>query len=543
MYCRNCGRQLPDEAKFCPECGTEVPDLAALLQQQAAPEDGAETMIFTPAEQAQLEQAEQTATVYNADLPAGAESRKAEPMSARAYDPAQDEPVSPRAYVPDMAEREDGPNRKVLIAAVAAAAAVLVILSAVLTVKVLNSRQRAELPATEQAQLAYEEGRYNTARTLLEDYLADGTGTADDYKLLAQCLEALDDPVGAAQAYADGYAATGASSLANSAVDLWLTLAAQSDDGTAYYQKVLTLDPDNAAALRALQSAQDTETEAAPEETFPTVDPDEEGETETAETTETQSEQAQAFYDAGDYNGAEVILYTMRRSGSLTAEDYDLYGRVLEAQDREDGAVTLYYEGYVETGEESLRSAGTSLAMELADKAMAKSDYEVAQLWYQKILDYDSGNTAAADGLTAAETALNPPEPVYETVYTVVTGNYTWEEAKAEAEARGGQLAVITDQDDYDAIVQALGQTLLSAVWLGAETDTPGQWDDASWLDGTAITYTHWYPGEPNGEDGEQYLGLFLVDGTWYYNDFPNDISSYYENIGFVLQEQREVVE
>lgn len=24
MYCRNCGKQIPDDAKFCPECGASV---------------------------------------------------------------------------------------------------------------------------------------------------------------------------------------------------------------------------------------------------------------------------------------------------------------------------------------------------------------------------------------------------------------------------------------------------------------------------------------------------------------------------------------
>lgn len=24
MYCENCGKELPDEAKFCPECGKNV---------------------------------------------------------------------------------------------------------------------------------------------------------------------------------------------------------------------------------------------------------------------------------------------------------------------------------------------------------------------------------------------------------------------------------------------------------------------------------------------------------------------------------------
>ena len=29
MYCRFCGKQIPDQAKFCPECGTKKPEAQA----------------------------------------------------------------------------------------------------------------------------------------------------------------------------------------------------------------------------------------------------------------------------------------------------------------------------------------------------------------------------------------------------------------------------------------------------------------------------------------------------------------------------------
>ncbi len=593
MYCRNCGKPLPEDARFCQYCGTEVPDLEILLAaagrspaEEAPVEEeetsgtqmpaafGDKTVVLS---QEELQQFGQQATVYNADMPQGVNSRAGRQTagSARAYEPSQTEEesapwetaASPRAYVPEDAEEtpsaggsvraQAGPperspkEKKVLIAVAAAAIVSLVILSAVVTVLLLGGEQEETVSAAQQAQAAYNAGEYDEAVTLLEDWLENETGTAAEYRLLAQCYEALGDLDSAAQAYADGYAATGQQSLAVSAVDLWLQLAQQADEETAaeYYAKVLTLDPDNAQALLATQddSAQ-TEASAEPSaegteeaDEFPVVEEDSET---TQEDSLTQSEQAQAFYDEGDYNGAEVILYTMRRAGTLTAEDYALYGLVLQAQDRSDAAVTMYYEGYVETQDLSLLESGTALALELAQSAIDDGDYEVAQVWYERILDYDTDNAAATEGLETVEELLNPPEPVYETVYTVVSGTYTWEEAAAEAEARGGQLAVISDEETYEAITDLLGDTLLSVVWVGARTDVAGQWEDAKWVDGSDVTYTRWYSGEPNGDDGEgYYLGLFLVNGEWYYNDFPNDLSEYYESIGFVMESQVEVTQ
>ena len=36
--------------------------------------------------------------------------------------------------------------------------------------------------------------------------------------------------------------------------------------------------------------------------------------------------------------------------------------------------------------------------------------------------------------------------------YQIIEGSFTWHEAKADAEARGGHLAVITSQEENDTI-------------------------------------------------------------------------------------------
>jgi len=41
--------------------------------------------------------------------------------------------------------------------------------------------------------------------------------------------------------------------------------------------------------------------------------------------------------------------------------------------------------------------------------------------------------------------------------YELVNGSFTWDEAKADAETKGGQLATIKSADEKDAIKQVIG--------------------------------------------------------------------------------------
>jgi hypothetical protein len=49
------------------------------------------------------------------------------------------------------------------------------------------------------------------------------------------------------------------------------------------------------------------------------------------------------------------------------------------------------------------------------------------------------------------------------------------------------------------------------------------------------MDYIHWYSGEPSGGD-EYYLAMFSVNGTWYYNDVANVVSSYSGKRGYILE-------
>ncbi|MFU8892840.1 MAG: lectin-like protein [Luteolibacter sp.] len=79
--------------------------------------------------------------------------------------------------------------------------------------------------------------------------------------------------------------------------------------------------------------------------------------------------------------------------------------------------------------------------------------------------------------------------------YYVINGNFTWEEAQADATARGGRLAVITNHDDYTALQWRFRNTGTFNLWLGATDEVnESQW---RWLDGTPLVLSQWRTPSP----------------------------------------------
>ena len=88
-----------------------------------------------------------------------------------------------------------------------------------------------------------------------------------------------------------------------------------------------------------------------------------------------------------------------------------------------------------------------------------------------------------------------------ETKYVIIDGSFTWHEAKADAEARGGHLATVTSQKEYDKIRELAG----TATYFlgGTDENLEGNWN---WVTGEKWDYTNWLPEEPNNFNGEHYL-------------------------------------
>lgn len=112
--------------------------------------------------------------------------------------------------------------------------------------------------------------------------------------------------------------------------------------------------------------------------------------------------------------------------------------------------------------------------------------------------------------------------------YELVSGSFTWHEAKADAENRGGHLATITSQSEMDFLINTFGNDLLSK-WLGGTDElVKGQW---KWVTGEPWSFTRWYSRQPDNSGGQQhYLWFNTVFGlAW------DDINEG-QQLGYVLE-------
>ena len=130
---------------------------------------------------------------------------------------------------------------------------------------------------------------------------------------------------------------------------------------------------------------------------------------------------------------------------------------------------------------------------------------------------------------------LEEANKTYISTYEVVIADVTWEEAKSQAEAKGGHLAVITSEEEQKEIENRINQfNSLHTVWLGALISE----GSFAWINGEEFSYTNWASGEPNNETGDEiYLDMYEVNDIWRWNDVPNDIQKYYTGrMGYVIE-------
>ena len=127
----------------------------------------------------------------------------------------------------------------------------------------------------------------------------------------------------------------------------------------------------------------------------------------------------------------------------------------------------------------------------------------------------------------------------YEMEYYVVAGKWTWDQAQAYCESKGGSLACIHNQDEYNKVLAVAQGSGLKVFWLGGYREGK----KFKWVDGEDFTFTAWAPGEPNNDLGiENRMSLFNVNGAWAWYDTPNDFGDVYSANIMGLVMQKEVV-
>jgi hypothetical protein len=79
--------------------------------------------------------------------------------------------------------------------------------------------------------------------------------------------------------------------------------------------------------------------------------------------------------------------------------------------------------------------------------------------------------------------------------FQIIEGNFTWQEAKADAEAKGGRLAVFESKDRLDAALDVLTIPPNENFFIGLKRKTNS--DEFEWINGSPLSYNWWAPGWP----------------------------------------------
>jgi formylglycine-generating enzyme required for sulfatase activity len=126
-------------------------------------------------------------------------------------------------------------------------------------------------------------------------------------------------------------------------------------------------------------------------------------------------------------------------------------------------------------------------------------------------------------------------EPTVRNQYSVVEGRFTWKEAKADAEKRGGHLVTVASAAEWDTIRLALGDKFDKLdLWMGATDElVEGQW---KWVTGEPFNYQLWCTGEPNGSGS--YMHKWVRGGNKW-DDVPNSHNTTGECVGYILEIER----
>lgn len=191
-------------------------------------------------------------------------------------------------------------------------------------------------------------------------------------------------------------------------------------------------------------------------------------------------------------------------------------------------------------------SENTTENQETDTKVKTKSETEYAETEENKKTVSESKEE------TSTVSESKAPEIIH--TYEVIAGDLSWEDAKNACEERGGYLATINSEEEYEKISEMADRSGLTYLWLGAklQSDTE-EWKQAGWITGEDWTFDNWYPGEPSRQDTDGTKELFLCmwkakyneeEIGWTFNDQRNDIVGAFPKIagkvGYVCEYERE---
>ncbi len=101
--------------------------------------------------------------------------------------------------------------------------------------------------------------------------------------------------------------------------------------------------------------------------------------------------------------------------------------------------------------------------------------------------------------------------------YSIVTGSFTFAQAKSAATASGAHLATITSADEWRAIQDVLGTLPNLGIWLGgSDVANEGLWQ---WSTGESWAYSRWASAQPDNQNGNEDALAIFSNGLYRWAD------------------------
>ncbi|MEN9975118.1 MAG: hypothetical protein RLZZ282_1124 [Verrucomicrobiota bacterium] len=102
--------------------------------------------------------------------------------------------------------------------------------------------------------------------------------------------------------------------------------------------------------------------------------------------------------------------------------------------------------------------------------------------------------------------------------FSIISGSFTWAKARADAHARGGELACFATETLWKRAMASLDAGALApylGLWIGAsDTEVDGTW---KWVNGQAFAFTYWATNKPSSVSGNtlDYAEIVGDAGKW----------------------------
>ena len=110
----------------------------------------------------------------------------------------------------------------------------------------------------------------------------------------------------------------------------------------------------------------------------------------------------------------------------------------------------------------------------------------------------ERGDTIRVSRPTLSDLNTGDTLKVGKNKYEMVYGNFNWDQARTDAESKGGHLATITSEEEFQEICNQVPDfnSGVARPWLGGTDEgSEGNW---RWVTGEAWSYTRWTSNSPN---------------------------------------------